>query len=294
MEQKFTTRQYMLSHDFEFFHYRDMSLFEVDNHSHDFYEVYFFVSGYVTYFIEGKAYKLKPGDIILVNNKEIHKLVIGNGAVYERIVIWIDPSYISKLSTDSTDLFMCFEYSSQRKYNLLRPNIESLNYLRSIVAKLEKANSNMGFGSEVLKNVYLNELIVYLNRAYLETSEEEIEADIENNPQISEIIKYINSNICEDLSLNTLAMQFFISKYHLLREFKKYSGYTIHHYIQKKRLIMARALLKGGAKVMDAAMDCGFGNYSSFVRSFKKEYGISPKEFCNEINGQSNRNLSQW
>lgn len=285
LEQKFTTRQYMINHDFEFFHNRDMSLFEVDYHSHDFYEVYFFVSGYVTYIIEGKAYKLKPGDIILVNNKEIHKLVIGNGAVYERIVIWIDPGYISRLCTDSTDLFMCFEYSSRRKYNLLRPNIESLTYLRSIAAKMEKANSSMGFGSEVLKNVYLNELIVYLNRAYLETSEDEIEADIENNPKISEIIKYINLNIHEEITLDKLAMQFFISKYHLLREFKKYTGYTIHHYIQKKRLIMARALLKEGGKVLDAAMHCGFGDYSNFIRSFKKEYGISPREFCNEING---------
>ena len=56
--------------------------------------------------------------------------------------------------------------------------------------------------------MYLNELIVYLNRAYLETSEEEIEADIENNPQISEIIRYINLNIDEELSLDKLATNF--------------------------------------------------------------------------------------
>ncbi|NLP14587.1 MAG: AraC family transcriptional regulator [Clostridium sp.] len=286
MEQKFTTRQYMIKSDFEFFHNRDTSLFEVDYHSHDFYEVYFFISGYVTYYIEGKAYKLKPGDIILVNNKEIHKLVIGDGALYERVVIWIDPDYISRLCTDSTDLFMCFEYSSQRKYNLLRPDIESLSYLRSIVTKLEKAHNSMAFGSEVLKNVYLNELIVYLNRAYLETSEEEIEADIENNPQISEIIRYINLNIDEELSLDKLATNFFISKYHLLREFKKCTGYTIHNYIQKKRLIMARVLLKEGSKIMDAAMNCGFGNYSSFSRAFKKEYGMSPREFCSSVSGE--------
>ncbi|HHV28649.1 AraC family transcriptional regulator [Acetivibrio mesophilus] len=283
MEQKFTTRQYMIESDFEFFHNRDMSLFEVDYHSHDFYEVYFFISGYVTYFIEGKAYKLKPGDIILVNNKELHKLVIGSGAVYDRIVIWIDPGYIARLCTDKTDLFMCFEYTSQKKYNLLRPSIENLTYLRSIVAKLETASRSTVFGSDILKKVYLNELIVYLNRAYLETSEEEIEADIDNNPVINEVIKYINSSIDEEITLDKLAGQFFISKYHLLREFKKYTGYTIHNYIQKKRLIMARALLRDGAKIMDAAMRCGFGNYSSFNRAFKKEYSISPREYCSQF-----------
>ncbi|MCX7708414.1 MAG: AraC family transcriptional regulator [Clostridia bacterium] len=281
--QKFTTRQYMLNHDFEFYHYKDDQLFEVDYHNHDFYEVYFFISGYVTYIVEGKSYRLKPGDIILVNNKELHKVTIGRGAVYERVNIWIDPAYITRLSTDSTDLFMCFESSSRKKYNLLRPGAETLAHLRSIVSKLEKAYNSSGFGSDILKNVYLSELIVYLNRAYLDTRDEEIESDIEYNEKISNVIRYINANLQEELSLEDLSAKFFISKYHLLREFKKNTGYTIHHYIQQKRLIMARMLLKDNIKVTEVSLRCGFGDYSNFIRSFKKEYGVSPKKFCKEV-----------
>ncbi len=283
MEHKFTSRQYMVKNDFEFFHTREELPPNVEYHNHDFYEIFFYISGKVTYIIEGKSYRLKPGDIILINNRELHRTIIESGEDYERIVIWIRPDYITNLNTDSTDLTMCFESSAKKKYNLLRPDTETLAYLKSIVQKLEKAYYNSGFGSEVLKNAYINELVVYLNKAYLYTKDEEIEADIEYNQKISNIIKYINANLDSELSLENISARFYISKYHLLREFKKYTGFTIHRFIQKKRLIMARMLLKEDVKVSEVSMICGFGDYSNFIRTFKREYGISPKVFAREI-----------
>ncbi len=282
MEHIFTTRQYMVKNDFEFFHTKEELPPNVEYHNHDFYEIFFYISGKVSYIIEGKSYRLKSGDIILINNKELHRTIIESGEAYERIVIWIKPDYIKNLNTDSTDLNMCFESSARKKYNLLRPDTETLAYLKNIVQKLEKAYYNSGFGGEVLKNSYINELIVYLNKAYLYTKDEEIEVDIEYNQKISNIIKYINANLDSELSLENISAEFYISKYHLLREFKKYTGFTIHRFIQKKRLIMARMLLKDNVKVSEVAMICGFGDYSNFIRTFKREYGMSPKVFAKE------------
>lgn len=282
-EQKFTARQHMITHDYEFFHYKDDPTLQVEYHNHSFYEVFFFISGKVTYIIEGKSYKLKPYDIILINNRELHKPVIESGETYERYVIWIDPSYIAKLCTDNTDLFMCFESSSKEKYNLLRPGAENLQHIKSVVSKLDKINTAPGFGSSILKNAYITELIVYLNTAYFDTREDEIKVDIEYNKKISSMIKYINLNLNEDLSLETLSAKFYISKYHLLREFKKYTGYTIHSYIKQKRLIMARMLLNENLKLTEICMRCGFGDYSNFIRSFKKEFGVSPKKYSTSM-----------
>ncbi|WP_313558890.1 AraC family transcriptional regulator [Ruminiclostridium cellobioparum] len=261
MEHKFTPRQYMVKNDFEFFHTKEELPPNIEYHNHDFYEIFFYISGKVTYVIEGKSYKLKPGDIILINNRELHRTIIEGGEDYERIVIWIKPDYITNLNTDSTDLTMCFESSAKKKYNLLRPDTETLAYLKTIVQKLEKAYYNSGFGSEVLKYAYVNEY----------------------NQKISNIIKYINANLDSQLSLENISAQFYISKYHLLREFKKYTGFTIHRFIQKKRLIMARMLLKENVKVSEVSLVCGFGDYSNFIRTFKREYGISPKVFAREI-----------
>jgi len=290
LEHKFTARQYMVKNDFEFFHTKDELPPNVEYHNHDFYEIFFYMSGRVTYIIEGKFYRLKPGDIILINNKELHRTIIEGGESYERIVLWVKPDYVTNLNTDSTDLTMCFESSARKKYNLLRPDTETMAYLKTIVQKLEKAYYNSGFGSEVLKNAYINELIVYLNKAYLYTKDEEIEVDIEYNQKISNIIKYINTNLESELTLEKLSAQFYISKYHLLREFKKYTGFTIHRFIQKKRLIMARMLLKENVKVSEVSMLCGFGDYSNFIRTFKREYGISPKVFAREISQEYVRN----
>lgn len=278
LEQKFTSRQYMIDGDFEFYHYKDNTLLEVEYHNHMFYEVFFFLSGDVTYIIEGKSYRLKPGDIVLVNNRELHKPVIEPGEVYERYVLWLDPDYIKALSKE-TDLSMCFDYSARKKYNLLRPGTELYMMIKSIISRLEKAYFSKSYGSHILRKSYLAELLVYLNRAFLDTRDEDIEVDIAYNDKISNVIRYINDNLQEELSLETLASLFYISKYHLLREFKKHTGHTIHQYIHKKRLIMARMLLKDGLKVTEVSLKCGFGDYSNFIRAFKNEFGISPKRY---------------
>jgi AraC-like DNA-binding protein/mannose-6-phosphate isomerase-like protein (cupin superfamily) len=279
-EQEFVTRQYMVSSDFEFFHYKNEALLDVPYHNHDFYEIYLFLSGEVTYIIEGKSYQLRAGDIILINNKELHKPNIKTGIPYERIVIWVSPNFIKSLNALGENLTMCFESTSKNRYNLLRPNPQILSYIKEIISRMETVCGHLSYGSTILKNVYLTELIVYLNRAYLNTNIEDIKVDITYNSKISNIVRYINEHLGEDLSLDNLSTKFYISKYHLEREFARNTGYTIHRFIQKKRLILAKSLLTGSSQVTEVCMQCGFTDYSNFLRSFKKEFGVSPKKYA--------------
>ncbi len=281
-KQTFNPRQYMLREDFELFHNKDDALLGVEFHDHHFYEAFFYISGKVTYVIEGKSYKLRPGDIILINNREIHRTVVELGSVYERVVLWIDPGYISRLSRENEDLATCFTSSAIKKYNLLRPKSDMLIQIKNTINRLEKALNGKGFGNSILTESYLGELLVYMNRAYQDTRDEEIEIDIEYNPKISEVIRYINANLDQSLTLEELSARFYISKYHLLREFKKSTGYTIHRFIHKKRMILARELLAEKMKVTETCIQCGFGDYANFIRAFKKEYGVSPKKFVQE------------
>ena len=93
-------------------------------------------------------------------------------------------------------------------------------------------------------------------------------------------MQFINHNLSADLSNNALADRFYLSRYHLMHKFKKETGYTLHNYIEQKRLANASAQIKKGIPVMKAAKDSGFLDYSTFLRAFRKKYGISPKEYA--------------
>ncbi|MGE5558028.1 MAG: AraC family transcriptional regulator [Bacillota bacterium] len=275
--QQFTDRQHMLSPDFEFFHYQDDPCMEVRYHNHNFYEIYFLLSGNVTYLIEGNAYKLKPGDILLINDTELHKPLIEPGRSYERIVIWINPVFLHEQSCPEMDLTAGFKSADCKK--VLRLEAENLSYLRHLMGKLEKASIYGGYGDNILRKIHLTEILVHLHKALLQNRDASTSYEIVFNERIRAMIQYINGNLGADLSLERLSALFYLSKYHLLREFKKNAGYTLHQYILEKRLIMAKSFLKEGANVTEACLRCGFKNYSNFIRAFKKKFGVPPGKY---------------
>ena len=269
----------MVSPDFEYFHYKDHTSTEVNFHNHEFYEIYIPLSGKVTYLIEGNSYKPHAWDIILINNRELHRPVVESGEPYERIVIWVRPGFAASHSAGSTNLRMCFESPSHSGARLLRPGSVTLEEIKSAVNRFEKACAGGLYGGDILKSTCLTELLVYLNAAFLEAAGSGNEEDIIFNERISSIIQYINRNITEELSLDILAEKFYTSKYHLLREFKRYSGFTLHKFILQKRLLFARALLREGMSVSDACTKSGFRDYSNFIRSFRQAFGVPPRRY---------------
>ncbi|MDA3847636.1 MAG: AraC family transcriptional regulator, partial [Vallitaleaceae bacterium] len=117
----------------------------------------------------------------------------------------------------------------------------------------------------------INTLLFYNNR--------KIEIEISKSNLIDNVINYINNHLEDEIHIDDLSSQFFISKYHLLREFKKHSGTTIHKFIIQKKLIFAKELILTGIPITEVYASCGFGDYSNFFRAFKNEYGITPKQF---------------
>lgn len=277
--QDFSPRQHMITEDFEFFHYKDKSVMEIEYHNHDFYEIYFFLSGNVTYMVEGKSYRMRPWDILIVSHKELHKPIIDASVYYERVVLWVNPDFLVRQSTGKSNLSLCFETALRNKSNLLRPDAELLGNIKNTLMKFEKICNGAGYGNEVLRRALLSELLVYINMGIMNAKEGSLDVDIQTNGKVNSIIQYISENIQEDLSLDAIAARFYMSKYHLLHEFKRYVGYSIHQYIQQKRLIMAKALLQEGMQVGEVCNRCGFGDYSNFIRAFKKAFGLPPKKY---------------
>ncbi|HQL35776.1 MAG TPA: AraC family transcriptional regulator [Bacillota bacterium] len=272
------SRRGYLNKDFEFFHLKDRKVMEFELHFHDFNKIIIFISGNVTYLIEGRAYKLKPWDMLLISSSEIHKAIVGTNGTYERMIIWVNSNFLHKHNSPEGDLLRCFDIASKEKRNILRLNPELLRQGKHILSQLKEECKSGGFGSQVLKNSLFLQFIIYLNRIYLEPDFIEHKADGDYDESIGEVIRHINENICEDMTIESLASRFYMSKYHLMHKFKSQTGYTIHSYILQKRLMMANTLIKSGKSIAEACAECGFGDYSSFVRAFKRMYGLSPKK----------------
>jgi AraC-like DNA-binding protein len=268
-----------LNEDFLFFNLKDQKKNEFEIHYHDFNKIIVFISGEVTYIIEGKSYKLKPWDILLVGKNDLHLPIISPTTPYERMILWLNPLFLEGHNKNSCDLLSCFQLASDRKLNLIRLNNKHLNSLKQNLIDLEEEIQDKAFGSTILKNALFLQFMVKINRLFLGMDISKNIDDIRYDPRIEDILSFINSNLDMDLSIGMLSKAFYLNKYYLMHLFKEETGYTLYSYILKKRVIKASGLLRSGIQTGQVCAQCGFGDYSSFVRAFKKEFGLSPKQY---------------
>lgn len=102
---------------------------------------------------------------------------------------------------------------------------------------------------------------------------------MKNEEILEEIIGYIEENICSKLTVEDIAARAYISPVHLQRLFHNAFDMTIAEYVRYRKLQKALAFLYDtDRKVCDIAYDVGFEHESSFIRSFKREFGVTPHE----------------
>ncbi len=285
-KQAFSERQVMTNpNDYEIFNYSDTYLKTVDYHHHDFYEIYFLISGNVSYIIEDRRYDLEPGNLLLTNPNELHQVLIHDDKPYNRMVLWVSRNIFEKYSTVMTDLTDCFKESEDHT-NLLTPSPSEQGKLLEMFEKTYEAyHDESGYGRDITKYSALVDLLVYINRLYIEREKDKPSlSDNRANKLMLSVLEYISDNIENEISLDKLSERFYLSKYHLCREFKKYMGTTIHRYIIQKRLVKAKQMITEGCTLNYACVKSGFSDYSNFYKSFKNEYGVSPKDFFYTVN----------
>ena len=261
-----------LNEQFRLFHLKDQTRKEFSYHYHDFHKVVIFISGKAAYHIEGKAYQLKPWDILLVNRHAIHRPEIDPSGPYERFILWIQNDIPWQ------ELLKCFQKANDRSYNLVRLNSALQEKMKDILFELENSAKSDEYGREILTQSLFLQFMVYLNRIFLEKQYIFDKRSYTFDSQIASILQYINHNLKEDLSVETLSARYYVSKYHLMRKFKQETGYTLHNYIVNKRLLMARTLISNGMPVTKAAQESGFAEYSTFSRAYRKQFKTNPSE----------------
>lgn len=247
-------------------------------HIHDCYEIYYSISGGKQFLIDNRFYSIQPGDIFFINQYESHHLTQIDKEIHERIVLSIYPDYLKALSIPSTDLNLCFSYRDYGGKHKLSLDSEEQKRFQYYVHKIYDSE---GYGEELAKQSNFVLLMVFLNQSF----HRNMDRDCFNKPysyhqEVNNILSYINQNLKSPLTIEELSEHFYLSSSYLCRIFKSATGTTINKYIIARRITIAKALLAGGASVNNACEECGFGDYSNFLKAFTRAVGISPKKYA--------------
>jgi YesN/AraC family two-component response regulator len=268
--------------NFVFCHNLDEKPTNISTHIHDCYEIFFFLSGDVTYFIEGQSYRLQEKDLIITNSRELHRIFLNSEEAFERKFIHFKPEYISSLQINGYNLLQFIEKRKLGYFNKINA-ADAIEYgIYSYLSDLEKHIKKSSIESPIMIKTLLVQMLVAINEIFNKNEDLIIEA-YENNTKIAAILEYINHNYDKKISLNLLQDIFFVNKYYISHFFKKSTGFAVLEYITYKRIMMAKELLDNNLPVLEVADTVGFSDYSNFYKAFKKIVGLSPKRYVTNI-----------
>ena len=239
--------------------------FKLHNHS-DRYEIVLFLTGNAEFHIEGNIYQSHPHDIYIARPMEMHHNCFLSPERYARVVIHIPLNFFA--DNHCTELERVFLDRTPGADCQIPARIVD----REMYHLLMKMNTYIKDGAyDIAKYVFL-EFLYLLNQI-----QEPLTTPVAADRNITNVLLYINEHIDSDLSLDGLSERFYINKYYLCRIFKKVTGYTVNHYINYKRLLLARELHGRGQTLLEASTNAGFNSYAHFYRMYCKAFGTNPR-----------------
>ena len=273
----FNILQEMSRKDIEIYHYCDAATFNVPPHHHDFYELNCLLSDSYIYHVENNQYVLRPGTLILVRPGETHWPELeGEPRNIERIVLWLNPQFISSLSIFLPKTLGTIGDHLQEEH-LIVPEAKTYQIILHLLYSLLYEKNRADADSQYLCHLILSQLLIHISRV-LNQRIRPAEKPENRYEEIMKVHEFINVHYREPLSVNGLAQRFFMDKNTMTRQFRRVIGMTPGDYIRRKRLENAFELIRQGYGAQHAGYACGYTDYSAFYRAFCQQYGFPPGE----------------
>lgn len=272
LQKEIEKRGYLLE-EFRLFHLKDAKGAQMEYHYHDFCKLVLLVSGQGEYTVEDRHYTLRAGDILLIGNGQIHRPEFATGLEYERLIFYISPEFLRKQSTEECDLEKLFDGAFG---HVLRLEERRYQKVFALAEQLEAELKKDSFGKSILGNSLLLQLLVRIGRYRDKGQLHKAERQMVSDERIKRMLIFMENHLSEELSVESLSDQFFISRYHLMRLFKKETGQSLYDYLTERRLFFARELMRQGVPATESCFQAGFGSYSSFTRAYGKRFGTTP------------------
>jgi AraC-like DNA-binding protein len=227
------------------------------------------ISGECEYTYRNKSYILKKGDLVFVDCKEYHTLRLKPNKKWD--MIWVQ--------FNGNNAYAYYNQYVKQKKPII--NVKESNLIFSILDEMVELNRTKSTYCELLNSKYLTDIlteIMILSGSVMDYND--------NMPEYIKLaINDIDAHFMDDLSLDHFAKETLTSKFHFLKEFKRYTGFTPYNYLQMVRINNAKRLLKySDISVCNIAEECGFNNVPNFFVTFKNKTGVTPLQFRNGNN----------
>lgn len=239
-------------------------------HTHPYVEIYCFVQGAAIFHIEGTAYPLECGDLLLMRSTESHYVEVDPSQPYERINVRFDLDLLDFMDPDGLlqAPFLARPAGKQNHYpgHLFRGG-NCRHYFDTMMSAFPDRQVCFFAGLIPL----LQEL------CQLQQSQTQ-EADIPVDSLPYQIMRYLTENLQQDITLSDICEKFYVSRSQLCRIFRNSTGVTVKRYLAVKRLVRAKQLIDSGQQATHVYLQCGFNDYSSFYRAYVKYFGTAPTQ----------------
>ena len=244
------------------------------NHMHIYYEFLQLIEGNALYNVEGTEYEISSGDLLITNPNEFHFITFPKKSVYHRQFLQIHSSFVSSMNPHILDTLNARKFGTN---NRIPAEIFNKYNLGDIFKGVEHYSTNPTDDTDFMVSTYAAQLVVKLSEIL--KKEFLVNDTSSKNKHIKEIQNYIEQNFTRNLNIDDIAEHMFLNKSYISRLFKSETGLTISVYINMRRVMMAKNLLLAGENAMDIFYQCGFSDYTTFYRVFKKYTDMSPEQF---------------
>lgn len=264
--------------EFEIFHSTNTNPQPTIYQSHHFYELYFILRGSIRVIVDELDVTPVIGEALIYPPKCMHRVIhLDPSLPYERFYIYLSKEFLSSISTDGFDFTRALDALTAGGRFHFRPGEETVRELVPLADEIIDGARDQSPEGIIANRCRMTLYLLKLLKVLEVSASPDVDSE---TTRMNDLIRYINQNAAQPLSLDQLAEVFGISKYVLLHEFKDYTGMSVYQYILTRRVILAQELISQGVKPNQACERCGFADYTSFYRAFKARTGKSPNQYA--------------
>ncbi len=252
-------------------------------HTHDYFQIYYVTRGSVAHFTENGSTILLKGDMFIMPPKCMH--YINQSKDSEFFSFSFSPDGINRINNENKLAieFLSMLQSNGAPLNKVVLTQEEANFVENVLNQTLYEFEKKAVAYEEIIKCYLTVLLTVFARKHLEGAMPEMKVSNQNREQIKYCIDYITKNYFEDFSLSEISHHSALSKSVFCKAFKEQSGYTFNEFINRARINSAKNYIRQGYKITAVYSACGYKDFSTFYRNFKKIVGVSPEEYKNGI-----------